>query len=152
MRHIHHLLLCTLIIGLIGCSIDDQNDADELRDNPEEVQVDDLRLQLNTHIWRDTTDQGTPTLKSIVRLTEADSASIDRVDFNLIRQFVIVGLSTWEANIQQVEQLHPYEIQGQSINGPPLEPGISVDVVLKFTYKGDTFNLLAREQTIHDGL
>lgn len=125
--------------------------AAELRQRPSEVIVAGNVLQLEVYVWRDfmpvVGPDGGSSLMSMNRLTDANSAAING-EIVLERQHVISGDLVWTAPYDDVTTLDPLSIEGISRNGPLWEPGIFVDVVCEFSWMGERYFVIARNQEI----
>jgi len=66
---------------------------------------------------------------------------------HLVRQYVIKDNEVWAADLYDLT-INSSTYAGTSANGPKWGPNILVDVVLEFTYDGQTYKILVANVNI----
>ena len=128
--------------------------AESLLRAPEDVEIDGRVFVLETYLWRDFMPLSPPDGKPLIASVWV--TAVDLVDFppsvTSDRIWIVKEVETWEAGFsdekrsQRPDRRHQLELVAR--NGPKLETGIEVDVVVRLK-DGDEYLLRASQQVIH---
>lgn len=152
-------IISVILITVSGCSRTvepaDEISVDKLLAAPLSLEIDNQNLSLSTYISRDfmpRTDASGPALNAIAYITTADgtvinpSISSDKIYFVYNRQM-------WKADFSNgyVDEYmpNPSRIVKVLRNGPKLDTGISVDVVVNIKIGSSEFLLRAEKQIVY---
>jgi len=116
--------------------------ASELKEVPEEVQINGSAFRLDAYVWRDftpPTDANGDPLRSTATLNLISGPEI-LSQVHLVRQYVVYEEEVWAADLQDLI-INNSTYSGTSVNGPKWGPDVKVDVVLEFTYDGKTYRV-----------
>jgi len=124
--------------------------AQELRESPERITLDNNTFVLTSFLWRDfmpIAEKDGSKMMCINWLTDVDSVSISS-SINLKKQYVIKDNEVWTAEYSETKNSNDYTIEGFVRNGPKWGPDIEVDVVCEFENLSQTYKILAKSQLI----
>jgi hypothetical protein len=121
---------------------------------PDTIKLENQRLFLTTTLWRDFQPGipagGTPLFAAI---------TIEAVDHSMISDsilaeeiYVVKGREIWQnllKNELYPEYQDPFRIESIARDGPQWGPNITVDVIVKISFKNQIFLLKALNQTIY---
>ncbi|MCT7952326.1 hypothetical protein NG798_21250 [Ancylothrix sp. C2] len=120
---------------------------------PTTLKIDNRQYNLETYLWRDfmpmTPPDGTPLIASL-RLSAADGKIVPN-SLNANRIWLIEnGQILWETNLADENRQPPSnQIKRIARNGPNLQPGTAVDIVVQVTdNKNQTYFIKASKQII----
>ncbi len=122
---------------------------DDLQSSPTVIDINGSVFTLDAYVWRDfmppTTSDGDP-MRSTVTLNLISGPEILN-EVHLVRQYVVMGDESWAADLYELS-IGSSTYAGTSENGPKWGPNVYVDVILEFTYDGETYLIRSPNQLI----
>jgi hypothetical protein len=153
----NYILVALFFSSLISCAKEDKlevdlqaNQIEALLASPEMLNIDNYLLKVESDIWRDfmpPSDSNGQALIARVLLSERNQRAMDN-SIQLEKIYLINGTELWSKNFDSFDNSSPYEISGIARNGPRWGPNITVDLVCEFSFQGESYRLLAKDQEI----
>jgi hypothetical protein len=123
--------------------------AEELKASPTTLHLDGAILSLEASVWRNFMPPAEPNGSPMISTIQLHLVSGTDIltQLHLVRQYIIYNNEVWAADLFDVGVNGSY-IQGTSSGGPKWGPDATVDVVLEFTYQGNTYKIQRPDQPI----
>lgn len=125
--------------------------AEELKTNPEQINLGGKNFILSSYIWRDfmpIQEEGGSGLFVVAQLVSTDSSTIDNQVVPL-RHFLMNENEIWKSTFTEVRRPQPFLIEGFVAGGPKWAPAIRVDLVMEVQFDGRIYRILAKNQPIN---
>jgi ATP sulfurylase len=152
-----YVLVSLFLSALIGCSKEDNleedlqaNQIEALLTSPEMLNIDNYLLKVESDIWRDfmpPSDSSGRALTARVLLSERNQRTLDN-SLQLEKIYLINKTELWSKSFDTFDNSSPYQVTGTARNGPKWGPNITVDLICEFSFKGESYRLLAKDQEI----
>ncbi len=151
-------LLALLLFGLFSCEKKEDIQADliaqqiaALKASPEMINLNNYLLKVESEVWRDFMPPGDGTgspLMAYVVISERNQRALDS-RISLQKVYLINGDKLWSRAFDDTDHSSPYQVSGTARSGPKWGPNLKVDLVCEFTFKEETYRLLAKDQEIY---
>jgi len=150
--------LTLLLLGLFACEKKDEiqpglkdNQIAALQASPEMINLNNKLLIIESEIWRDFMPpgdgSGSPLMVRVV-LSERNQRLIDK-SISLEKVYLINQDKLWSKSFDSTDSSSPYQLSGTARSGPKWGPDIKVDLICEFTFQGETYRLIAKDQEIY---
>lgn len=148
-------LLCS---GLLACEKKEEpklsapsNPIPSLLESPESLVIGNYTLAIQSDIWRNympPIDSTGSNLFAAVVISETQQKVLAN-KLTLEKVYLINQEELWSKTFDSRDSSSPYQISGSVNNGPKWGPNIKIDLVCEFSFQGEKFRLLAKDQDIY---
>tara|TARA_R110001592_G_scaffold75225_2_gene227928 strand:+ start:21709 stop:22197 length:489 start_codon:yes stop_codon:yes gene_type:complete len=154
----NYFVFALLISTLFGCEKKEEsqpslqaNQIAALLASPEMLNLNNYLLKIESDIWRNfmpPIDSNGSALMAQVVLSERNQRTLNN-SVQLEKVYLINQNELWSKTFDSSDSSSPYQISGMVRNGPIWGPNIKVDLVCEFSFGGQNYRLLARDQEIY---
>tara|TARA_R110002050_G_scaffold69210_2_gene149767 strand:+ start:21785 stop:22273 length:489 start_codon:yes stop_codon:yes gene_type:complete len=153
-----YFVLSLLISSLFACEKKEEsqpsieaNKIAALLASPEMINLNNYLLKIESDIWRNfmpPIDSNGSALMAQVVLSERNQRTLNN-SVQLRKVYLIKQDELWSKSFDSSDSSSPYQVSGMVRNGPTWGPNIKVDLVCEFTFAGEVYRLLAKDQEIY---
>jgi len=154
----NYLCLAFLLLGLFACEKKDEtqpslqaNQIAALLASPQMINLNNYLLKIESDIWRDfmppSDGSGSPLMAHVV-ISERNQRTLNN-SISLEKVYLINQDQLWSKSFNSTDSSSPYQVSGTARSGPKWGPDIKVDLVCEFTFQGETYRLIAKDQEIY---
>lgn len=154
----NYFVFALLISTLFACE-KEEDDQPSIKDNqiaallssPEMLNLNNYLLKIESDIWRNfmpPIDSNGSALMAQVVLSERNQRTLNN-SVQLEKVYLINQNELWSKTFDSSDSSSPYQVSGMVRNGPTWGPNIKVDLVCEFSFGGQTYRLLAKDQDIY---
>tara|TARA_R110002050_G_scaffold50844_4_gene117472 strand:+ start:874 stop:1362 length:489 start_codon:yes stop_codon:yes gene_type:complete len=154
----NYFVFALLISTLFGCEKKEEsqpslqaNQIAALLASPEMLNLNNYLLKIESDIWRNfmpPIDSNGSALMAQVVLSERNQRTLDN-SVQLEKVYLINQNELWSKTFDSSDSSSPYQVSGMVRNGPTWGPNIKVDLVCEFSFGGQNYRLLAKDQDIY---
>jgi len=153
-----YFVLSLLISTLFACEKKEEsqpsleaNQIAALLSSPEMLNINNYLFQIESDIWRNfmpPIDSNGSALMAQVVLSERNQRTLNN-SVKLEKVYLINQNELWSKTFDSSDSSSPYQVSGMVRNGPTWGPNIKVDLVCEFSFAGENYRLLAKNQDIY---
>ena len=154
----NYFVFALLISTLFGCEKKEEsqpslqaNQITALLASPEMLNLNNYLLKIESDIWRNfmpPIDSNGSALMAQVVLSERNQRTLNN-SVQLEKVYLINQNELWSKTFDSSDSSSPYQVSGMVRNGPIWGPNIKVDLVCEFSFGGQNYRLLAKDQDIY---
>lgn len=154
----NYFVFALLISTLFGCEKKEEsqpslqaNQIAALLASPEMLNLNNYLLKIESDIWRNfmpPIDSNGSALMAQVVLSERNQRTLNN-SVQLEKVYLINQNELWSKTFDSSDSSSPYQVSGMVRNGPIWGPNIKVDLVCEFSFGGQNYRLLAKDQDIY---
>ena len=154
----NYFVFALLISTLFGCEKKEEsqpslqaNQITALLASPEMLNLNNYLLKIESDIWRNfmpPIDSNGSALMAQVVLSERNQRTLNN-SVQLKKVYLINQNELWSKTFDSSDSSSPYQVSGMVRNGPTWGPNIKVDLVCEFSFGGQNYRLLAKDQDIY---